>query len=110
MKNKCVAVLASLIGVTALGATPALASDTTFSGQATGLKATVLGLTIPPISDTGPLPSGGGNQEASLFSASVPGILTAEVFHSSTIGQGHRSRSDASDADRNLTVGANRHA
>lgn len=106
MKNKCVAVIVSLIVVAALGTTPALASDTTFSGQAIGLKATVLGQQIT-LSDTGPLPPEGGNQKASLFSASVPGLLTADVFGSSTIGQGDRSRSEASVADLNLTVADN---
>ena len=43
----------------------------------------------------------------SLLSASVPGLLTADVFHSSTIGQGDRSRSEASVADVNLTVAGN---
>src|SRR5438309_3528967 len=103
----CAVVIAFLLA-SVLGATPPVLADSTqFSGQATGLKATVLGQTIPPISDTGPLPPGGGNQEVSLLSASVPGLLTADVFHSSTIGQGDRSRSEASVADVNLTVAGN---
>jgi hypothetical protein len=101
------AVVMTFLLVSMLGATPVLADNTQFSGQATGLKATVLGLTIPPISDTGPLPPEGGNQKASLLSASVPGLLTADVFGSSTIGQGDRSRSEASVADLNLTVAGN---
>src|SRR4029077_10922420 len=102
----CAVVVAFLLA-SMLGATPVLADNTQFSGRATGLKATVLGVTIPPISDTGPLPPGGGNQETSLLSASVPGLLTAEVFGSSTIGQGDRSQSEASVADLNLTVAGN---
>ena len=78
----------------------------TFSGQATGVRATVLGVTTT-ISDTGPLPSSGGAEQASLLSASVPGLLTAEVLHAATIGQGDRSRSEASLANLNLTVGGN---
>ncbi len=78
----------------------------TFSGQATGVRATVLGVDTV-ISDTGPLPSSGGSQEASLLSAEVPGLLTAEVFHASTIGQGDRTRSEASVANLALTVGGN---
>ena len=75
-----------------------------FSGQATAVRATVLGTTII-VSDTGALPSSGGAQQASLLSASVPGLLTADVLHATTIGQGDRSRSEASTADLNLTVG-----
>ncbi len=78
----------------------------TFSGQATVVQATVLGIkTI--ISDTGPLPPSGGAQEASLLTASVPGLVTAEVSHASTVGQGDSSRSEASVANLNLTVGGN---
>src|SRR5216683_1500252 len=82
----------------------AQSANTTFSGQATVVRATVAGITTV-ISDTGPLPSSGGALEASLLSASVPGLLTASVAHASTIGQGDRSRSEASVADLNLTAG-----
>src|SRR5205823_3646458 len=68
----------------------------TFSGQATVIKATVLGTPIV-LADTGPLPSSGGAQQASLLSASQAGI-GAEVLHASTVGQGDRSRSEASVA------------
>ncbi len=78
----------------------------TFSGQATVVKATVLGVTTI-ISDTGPLPSSGGAQQASLLSASVDGLLTAHVAHATTIGQGDRSRSEASAADLTLTLPGN---
>src|SRR5712692_923737 len=81
-------------------------SSNSFSGQATVVRATVLGITTV-ISDTGPLPSSGGALEASLLEASVAGLLTAEVAHASTIGQGDRSRSEASVANLNLTVGGN---
>jgi len=78
----------------------------TFSGQATVVKATVLGVGAV-LADTGPLPSSGGAQEASLLEANVPGLLTAQVLHASTIGQGDRSRSEASVANVVLTVGGN---
>ncbi len=78
----------------------------TFSGQATAVRATVLGVTTT-VSDTGPLPSSGGAQQASLLSASVDALLTAEVLHAATIGQGDRSRSEASLATLSLTVGGN---
>lgn len=76
-------------------------SGPAFSGQATAIKATVLSLPPITLADTGPLPSSGGAQEASSLSANQAGI-GAEVLHASTIGQGDRSRSEASVA--NLTV------
>jgi len=81
-------------------------SPITFSGQAIALRATVLGISTV-IADTGPLPSSGGAQQASLLSAGVPGLLTADVLHATTVGQGDASRSRASVADLNLTVGGN---
>ncbi|HZH31999.1 MAG TPA: choice-of-anchor P family protein [Pyrinomonadaceae bacterium] len=79
---------------------------TTFSGQATVVKANVAGQPIT-LSDTGALDSTGGEKEASLLEANVPGVLTAEVLHASTIGNGNHSRSEASVANLNLTVGGN---
>lgn len=78
----------------------------TFSGQATGLRATVLGVNTS-IADTGPLPSGGGSRDATVLSAAVPGLVTGEVFHATTVGQDDRARSEASVANVNLTVGGN---
>ncbi len=87
---------------------PAQTSDPqTFSGQATVLRATVLGNTVSPVSDTGPLPSSGGALQASLLTVNVPGLATAEVAHATTIGQGNHSDSEASVANLNLTVVGN---
>ena len=77
-----------------------------YSGRAAVVDATVLGQHIV-LSDTGPLPASGGAQEASLLEAEVPGLLTAEVLHASTVGQGNQSRSEASVANLALTVGGN---
>jgi hypothetical protein len=77
-----------------------------FSGQATVLRATALGITTT-VSDTGPLPPSGGALQTSLLSVSVPGLLTADVAHATTIGQADRARSEASVADVNLTAGGN---
>jgi hypothetical protein len=80
----------------------------TFSGQAYAVKASVPGLGISTVvSDTGGLPGSGGQLEASLLDVDVPGLLSAEVAHASTIGQGDRSRSEASLANLNLAVGGN---
>jgi hypothetical protein len=79
---------------------------TTFSGQATVLRATVLGNTVV-VSDTGPLPSSGGSLETSLLTVNVPGLASAQVAHATTIGQGNNSSSEASVANLNLTVAGN---
>jgi hypothetical protein len=98
-------VVAAVLLLSGLGAAPAIANDTTFSGQAFVVKASVVGLPpVPTLSDTGPLPPEGGNKEASLLSASVPGLLTAELLHASTVGQGNHSRAEASVATLDLTV------
>lgn len=82
------------------------ADGTAFSGQATVVRADVLGVRTV-ISDTGLLPGTGGAREASLLSANVPGLLTAEVARATTIGQGDRTRSEASVAQLALTAGGN---
>ncbi len=88
-------------------AAPAQTSDpATFSGEATVLRATVLGIPVS-VSDTGALPSSGGSLQASLLTVSVPGLATAEVAHATTIGQGNHSDSEASVANLNLTVAGN---
>lgn len=79
---------------------------TTYSGRATVVKATVLGV-CTTISDTGELPSSGGAREASLASTNVLGLLSAGVCHATTIGQGHCSKSEASLTSLTLTVGPN---
>ena len=81
-------------------------ASTTFKGQATALRANVLGIETV-LADTGPLPPSGGALEASVLSANVPGLVTANVLHASTVGQGNRTRSEASAADLDLTVGGN---
>ena len=82
------------------------ANQTTFSGRATVVRANVLGAPVT-LADTGPLPSSGGAQEASLLSASEPGLLTANVLHATTVGQGSSAESEASVADLDMTVGGN---
>ena len=77
------------------------ASTTLFSGQATVVDANVLGIKTT-LADTGPLPESGGAQQTSLLTASVPQLLSAEVLHATTVGQGDRSRSEASVAQLEL--------
>src|SRR5712691_6810496 len=109
--------LVSLLGLVTLAdplhgklgsATGGSTTAVTFSGQAYAVKATVpLAGINTVISDTGGLPGSGGQLEASLLDVEVPGLLTAEVAHAATVGQGDRSRSEASLANLNLTVGGN---
>lgn len=81
-------------------------ATTTFSGRAAVVQATVLGVQTT-LAEAGPLPEEGGAEEASLLTATVPGLLTAEVLHASTVGQGDRSHSEASVANLALTAGGN---
>lgn len=82
------------------------AQATTYSGDATVVQVSALG--PPPITlvlvRAGPLPESGGSDEESLLEANVPGLLTAEVLHASTVGAGSHSRSEASVANVSLTV------
>jgi hypothetical protein len=79
---------------------------TSYSGRATVVRATVLGLSTTLV-DAGPVPPSGGAAEASLLNASVPGLLTAEVLHATSVAQGNSSQSEASVAELALTVGGN---
>jgi hypothetical protein len=47
----------------------------------------------------------GGSLRASELERTVPGVLAAQVLHGTTIGQGDRSRAEASVADATITVG-----
>ena len=109
MKGKGTGVLtvSLLLSLLSWPAQRASANNTTFSGEATVVQATVVGLPPIVLSDTGALDSTGGAKEASLLDANVPGLLTAEVLHASTVGQGQRSSSEASVANVTLTVGGN---
>jgi len=106
-KGTCVLTVSLLLSLLSWSAQRASANNTTFSGEATVVQATVLGLPPIVLSDTGALDSTGGAREASLLDANVPGLLTAEVLHASTVGQGQRSSSEASVANVTLTVGGN---
>jgi len=85
---------------------PAQAAATTYSGQATVVRANVLGTDVV-LADTGPLPEAGGAQEASLLTAAAPGLLSAEVLHASTVAGGGQTQSEASVAELDLTVAGN---
>ena len=108
----CLTISLLLMSLLFWPAQSASANNTTFSGEATVVQATIaapppLGPQTIVLSDTGALDSTGGAREASLLDANVLGLLTAEVLHASTVGQGQRSSSEASVANVTLTVGGN---
>jgi hypothetical protein len=78
--------------------------STTFSGQATALRASALGLALA-LSDTGPLPASGGNLKTSLASVNVLGLVSADVLSSATSGSGTSSQAQSSVANLSLLGG-----
>src|SRR5438094_3706196 len=105
--------VAALLAVP-LCAWPAVGSADTsgpvYSGRAYVVQASVLGIELPRVADTGDLPSSGGAQEASLLTVpeiplgSAGAVNGAEVAHASTVAQGNTSRSEASVADLSVTL------
>jgi len=85
----------------------AAAQCSTYGGRATVVQANVLNIAPVVLSDTGNINSTGGVNDASLLNASVPGLLTAEVFSATAGGEGSFSQSVASMANLNLTVAGN---
>ncbi len=86
------------------------ATSTTFSGEATVLRAAVLGLLPIVVGEAGPLSESGGADESSLLSVSrdqTGGLLSAEVVHATVVAQGNRSSAEASVASVSLAVVGN---
>ena len=86
------------------------AATTTFSGDATVLRASVLGLDPIVVGEAGPLPEAGGAEESTLLSISrdeTLGLLSAEVGHAAVVAQGNSSSAEASVASATLTVAGN---
>src|SRR3989442_2696339 len=82
---------------------------TSYSGRATVVQVQPMVLGLAPVTLVDAvLPPSGGADHATLVDASVPGLLTAEVLHASTVGQGNASRSEASVAELEVTAGGNR--
>src|SRR5438445_7034100 len=108
-------VLAALMSlfVTSGGGIAQSSSTPGFSGRAYVVQATVPLLSPITVSDTGPLSSSGGAQEASLLDipaislGTVGALNGADVAHATTIGQGNASRPEASVAGRSLTAAGN---
>jgi hypothetical protein len=94
-----------LVGILVFSPVTSFAQATnTFSGQAVALRANAVGLALA-LSDTGPLPSSGGNLKRSLVGVDVVGLVTAEVLGGATSGSGSSSQSQASVANVSLLGG-----
>lgn len=90
-------------------------TPTTFSGQATAVNGTILGMPIT-LADTGPVDVGGGKLEAHLLCSpdgpdclvGLPdltnGAFSMEVLNATVVAQGNRSRTAASVAELSLNV------
>jgi hypothetical protein len=87
-------VVAVLLSTLALGAAGASAA-TSYSGHARPLSVTAFGAGVS-VGDTGPLPSTGGSQTASLTNLNVLGLVTVGLLQGSTSGSGDQSTSAAS--------------
>jgi hypothetical protein len=106
MKEKRASMIAICLAAV-LAVSPAVGfaqGTTTFSGEAIGLKASVVGISLD-LADTGALPSSGGNLSTSLATVNVAGIASAEALKSSTSGSGSSSQSQSTLADVNLLNG-----
>jgi hypothetical protein len=88
----------------AVASSPASAQPaTTFSGQATAFRASILGINLT-FADTGPLPASGGSERVSFVGVTVPGLLTIGALNASTQGHGNHSRSRSSVGDVELSL------
>ena len=76
-------------------------ATTTFSGEAVALRASAVGISLA-LSDTGALPSSGGNLSTSLASLNVLGLASADALKSATSGSGTSSQSQSSVANLSL--------
>jgi hypothetical protein len=103
---KAFALAGALVGLLAW---PGTSEAQTVTGQAKAAQATVMlgilgGTTTTTLSDTGTLSGTNDAREASLLSGNIPSLLTADVFHATTIGYPDEVDSEASFADLGLTV------
>src|ERR1700726_931409 len=98
-KNATIAIC--LTAILALSPAASFAQATTFSGEAVALRASAVGISLA-LSDTGALPSSGGNLSTSLASLNVLGLASADALKSTTSGSGTSSQSQSSVANLSL--------
>jgi hypothetical protein len=90
--------VAVIIAAAFTGATVGVAdanAATAFSGHARPLSVSAFGASVS-VGDTGPLPSSGGSQSASLLNLNVLGLATIGLLQGTTSGSGNQSTSQAS--------------
>ena len=118
-----IAVLTALAGTAAApGAQSASGTGQTiaFSGQATALKGTILGIPIE-LANTGPVAAEGGELEESVACYAMPdsdclvavpdltnNTVHARALHAAVVSRGNKSRAEASVAEFNLSVAGQR--
>lgn len=76
----------------------------TYVGEAAALKATVLGIINASISDTGALPSNGGELAVSLLNFRVPPTLDLNLLTANTVGNNGQTNSQAAVTNVTLNV------
>ena len=105
MNKKNATIAICLTAILALSPVASFAqATTTFSGEAVALRASVVGISLA-LSDTGALPSSGGNLSTSLASLNVLGLASADALKSATSGSGTSSQSQSSAANLSLLGG-----
>ena len=97
-------IVAGLTTGLTFGLLASFAQGATFSGEAVGLQASAVGVSLKA-ADTGALPSTGGSLSTSVASVNVAGIASADLLKSSTSGSGTSSQSQSTLADLNLLNG-----
>jgi hypothetical protein len=84
-----------------------LATRTTYSGEATVVRVSAVGLGPIEVGEAGPVSPEGGVEESTLLSvdkSETGGVLAAEVAHASVVAQGNSSSAEAFVANPSLTA------
>jgi hypothetical protein len=97
-------IVACMTAILAFGPVASFAQTTTFSGEAVGLRASAVGISLA-LADTGALPSSGGNLKTSLASVNVLGLASSDTLSSSTSGSGTTSQSQSTVESLSLLGG-----
>jgi hypothetical protein len=97
------ALAGALVGLLAW---PGTSEAQTVTGQATAVRATVLGIPTT-LADTGTLSDSSDARDATQITVSVQSLLTGEVLHAITIGYPDEVDSEASLGNLALTVAGN---
>ncbi len=100
-------VLPSGEGTSITNSRPTTTGSVVFSAHATGVRSSVLGVTVG-LCPAGPLPPQGGEDGEVVMNGRVPGVLQAMFFHSIVFGFGDLCRAQANSGDFDVTVAGQR--